>query len=130
MNGPSDDKSLMKNREVCKSFQKAIDDQKFTWIRIMKGVSQYEKWHEECHSYKKLEGDEDGEFSGSCDCKFELNAWKKIMSEGDFETIKGLGNSLRKMYVLKEGWIRGIISLNAWTRSNVRLLKIWSTLKH
>ena len=45
--------------------------------------------------------------SDHCDCKFELNAWRKIISEGDFETIRGLGNSLRKMYVLKEGWIRG-----------------------
>ena len=45
----------MKNREVCKSFQKTIDDQKFTWIRIMKGVSDYEKWHGKCCSTKKID---------------------------------------------------------------------------
>ena len=55
----------MKNREVCKSFQKAIDGQKFTWIRIMKGVSQYEKWHGKCRSYrlyKKKDRDYKGVF--------------------------------------------------------------------
>ena len=40
-----DDKSLMKCREVNKSWQKFIDGQRFTWIRIIKAVGEYEKYN-------------------------------------------------------------------------------------
>ena len=36
-----DDQSLMRSRQVCKSWQEFIDCQKFTWIRIIKGMKVY-----------------------------------------------------------------------------------------
>ena len=91
----------MRNRQVCKLWKNFIDEQKFTWIRIIERVSLYERFNtpEKCYT------DQHSEFENH-NCHSEINAWRTIVKEGKFEIVKELGIGVRRFYVLNDGYTK------------------------
>ena len=66
-------------------------------IFIFTGISKFEEYNTErnysyLHQYPRLDDS-------------EINAWTKIVDQGNFEILKELGRGLRRLYVLNDGFI-------------------------
>ena len=125
------DKNLMDFRILSHFWKNFVDKQRFTWIRIIKEISEFDKCkhlphksqiyerfdyesnyksgYKECKSFVHYFEDLGtlnfyGNVENNCDS--EVYAWKKILEKGSLKIVKELGIAIRRLYVLHDDILR------------------------
>ena len=117
-----DDRSLMNCRILSHFWKNFVDKQRFTWIRIIKEISEFDKCKHRSPNYERMMRidykcnsfvhyfEELGtlNFYGNIEnnCDSEVYAWKKILEKGSLKIVKELGIAIRRLYVLHDDILR------------------------
>ena len=126
-----DDKSLTNFRILSHFWKNFVDKQRFTWIRIIKEISEYDKCkhlphrspkdqridyesnyksgYYKCNSFVHYFEDLGtlnfyGNIEDNCDS--EVYAWKTILEKGSLKIVKELGIAIGRLYVLHDDILR------------------------
>ena len=126
-----DDKDLMNFRILSHFWKNFVDKQRFTWIRIIREISEFDKCrhlshrspigqrfdyesnyklgYNECKSFVHYFEDLGtlnfyGNIEDNCDS--EVYAWKTILEKGSLKIVKELGIAIRRLYVLHDDILR------------------------